>query len=188
MPRPFLVCPALPVSVFGLDCLSKNPELFVGGDAIMRLLRLVLLALLVAPLVLGGFALGATSASKDEAVAMVKKAVSAIKSEGPEKAYAEINDPKGSFVDRDLYIVVCRVDGLVLAHGADKTRIGVNVLHDKDVDGKEFVRERMELAKTRPSFWQSYKFMNPVTKQVEPKQMYCERLNDTVVCGGVYQS
>jgi hypothetical protein len=29
--------------------------------------------------------------------------------------------------------------------------------------------------------------MNPVTKQVEPKQMYCERLDETAVCGGVYQ-
>ena len=56
------------------------------------------------------------------------------------------------------------------------------------LDGKEFVKERMELAKIKPSFWQSYKFMNPATNQVEPKQMYCERLNDTVVCGGVYQS
>jgi hypothetical protein len=37
-----------------------------------------------------------------------------------------------------------------------------------------------------PSFWQNYKFMNPVTKKVEPKQMYCERLNETAVCGGVY--
>ena len=61
-----------------------------------------------------------------------------------------------------------------------------SVLHDKDVDGKEFVKERIELAQSKPSFWQSYKFMNPVTKQVEPKQMYCERLNDMIVCGGVY--
>jgi len=30
--------------------------------------------------------------------------------------------------------------------------------------------------------------MNPVTKKVEPKEMYCERLDQTVVCGGVYQS
>jgi hypothetical protein len=30
--------------------------------------------------------------------------------------------------------------------------------------------------------------MNPVTKAIEPKEMYCERLNETVVCGGVYQS
>jgi cytochrome c len=65
---------------------------------------------------------------------------------------------------------------------------GTNLLHDKDVDGKEFVKERIDLAKTASSFWQSYKFMNPMTKTIEPKEMYCERLNDTVVCGGVYQS
>jgi cytochrome c len=29
--------------------------------------------------------------------------------------------------------------------------------------------------------------MNPVTKAVEPKQMYCERLDETAVCGGIYQ-
>jgi cytochrome c len=154
----------------------------------MRLLKLILLPLLFAPIVPGGFALAATSATKAEAVAMVKKAVATIKGEGPDKAYAEIDDPKGPFVDRDLYIVVCRMDGVVLAHGAYKTRIGTNQLNDKDPDGKEFLKERINLAKTGPSFWQSYKFMNPVTQHVEPKQMYCERLNDTVVCGGVYQS
>jgi hypothetical protein len=32
--------------------------------------------------------------------------------------------------------------------------------------------------------------MNPVTHKVEPKDMYCEyceRLDQSVVCGGVYQ-
>jgi hypothetical protein len=28
--------------------------------------------------------------------------------------------------------------------------------------------------------------MNLVTKTVEPKEMYCERLEETVVCGGFY--
>jgi hypothetical protein len=58
---------------------------------------------------------------------------------------------------------------MVLAHGADAKRVGT------------------DLAATNPSFWQSYKFMNPVTKEVEPKEMYCERLDQTVVCGGIYQ-
>jgi cytochrome c len=125
--------------------------------------------------------------SKDEAVAMVQKAVAAIKSEGPEKAYAEISDPSGKFVDRDLYIVVYGLDGVVLAHGANASRVGTNQIDDKDPDGKAFVKERVELTKESPSFWQSYKFMNPVTKKVEPKQMYCERLDETAVCGGIYQ-
>jgi cytochrome c len=145
-------------------------------------------AILLTAIVFGATAIAATGATKDEAVAMVKKAVAAIKSEGPDKAYAEISDPKGSFVDRDLYIVVYGLDGMVLAHGADKNRIGTNQINDKDADGKEFVKERVELAKTHDSFWQSYKFKNPVTGKIEPKQMYCERLDETVVCGGVYQS
>jgi len=135
----------------------------------------------------GGMALGATAASKDEAVAMVKKAVSAIKAEGPGKAYPEISNPSGKFVEGDLYIVVYGLDGMVLAHGADAKRVGTNQLGDKDPDGKAFVKERVQLAATHPSFWQSYKFMNPVTHKVEPKNMYCERLDQTVVCGGVYQ-
>ena len=56
----------------------------------------------------------------------------------------------------------------------------------KDSDGKLFMRERFELARQRPSFWQNYKFMNPATKKVEPKEMYCEQLDETAVCGGVY--
>ena len=134
----------------------------------------------------GGIA-SADPVSKDEAVAMVQKAVAAIKSEGAEKAYAEISNPSGKFVDRDLYIVVYGLDGLVLAHGANASRVGTNQIDDKDPDGKAFVKERVELAKKQPSFWQSYKFMNPVTKKVEPKQMYCERLGETAVCGGIYQ-
>jgi hypothetical protein len=59
-----------------------------------------------------------------------------------------------------------------------------------------FTKERVERAKARnttnaagaqPSFWQSYKFMNPVTKTIEPKQMYCERLDERAICGGIYQ-
>jgi cytochrome c len=139
----------------------------------------------IAALSSGAFA--ADPVTKDEAVAMVKKAVAAIKAEGADKAYAEISNPTGPFVDRDLYIVVYGLDGMVLAHGANKYRIGTNQIDDTDVDGKAFVKERVEMAKRNPNFWQSYKFMNPVTKQVEPKQMYCERLKETAVCGGIYQ-
>ena len=148
----------------------------------------IAVALLVAAVAaFGGLASAATGATKDEAVAMVKKAVAYIKSEGPDKAYPAISNPTGEFVDRDLYIVVYGLDGVVLAHGANAARIGTNQIDDKDPDGKAFVKERVELAATQPSFWQSYKFMNPVTHKVEPKEMYGERLDQTVVCGGVYQ-
>jgi signal transduction histidine kinase len=135
-----------------------------------------------------GNVVSADPASKEEAVAMVQKAVAAIKSEGAEKAYAEISNLSGPFVKGDLYIAVVGFDGTLLAYGTDAAEhVGDNVMNIKDSDGKEVVRERIELAKKEPTFWQSYKFINPLTKTIEPKQMYCERLEETIVCGGVYQ-
>jgi cytochrome c len=126
-------------------------------------------------------------ATKDEAQAMVKKGVAYVKANGNDKGYAEITNKKGQFTDRDLYLVVYGLDGVVRAHGANDKMVGKNLIDLKDVDGKEFVRERVELGKAKPSFWQDYKFTNPVSKKVEPKTMYCERLDDTVLCGGIYK-
>jgi len=125
-------------------------------------------------------------ATKEEAIAMVKNAVAVIKEQGPDQAYVEFSNKGGRFHDRDLYITVFDLDGKLLAHGQRTDLIG-KVLNDlQDPDGKLFVKERIELARKQPSFWQNYKFMNPATKKIEPKEMYCERLNETAVCGGVY--
>ena len=129
----------------------------------------------------------ADRATKDEAVAMVKKAVAYIKSTGPQKAYTEITDRKGQFVDRDLYIVVYRLDGHVLAHGGNAKLVGQDLADSQDVDGVYYVRDRMDLAKKSQTFWQDYKFADPTTKKIEPKTTYCEVLNDTAVCGGIYK-
>jgi cytochrome c len=129
-----------------------------------------------------------THATKEEATAMVKKGVAFVKANGKQKGYAEITSKQGQFKDRDLYLVVYGLDGTVHAHGANEKMVGKNLIDLKDVDGKPFVKERVELGSKQASFWQDYKFSNPVTKKIEPKQMYCERLDDTVVCGGVYKS
>jgi len=130
----------------------------------------------------------ADRATKDEAVAMVKKAVAYIKGTGAEKAYTEITDRKGQFVDRDLYIVVYRLDGHVLAHGGNAKLVGQDLADSQDVDGVYYVRDRMTLAKASPTFWQDYKFADPTTKKIEPKTTYCEVLSGTAVCGGIYKA
>ena len=127
------------------------------------------------------------NATAAEATAMVKKGVAFIKSSGNDKAYAEINNKAGQFTDRDLYLVVYGLDGVVRAHGANEKMIGKNLLELKDVDGKPFVKERVELAQSKGTFWQDYKFTNPVSKKIEPKRAYCERLGDVAVCGGIYK-
>lgn len=127
-------------------------------------------------------------ATKDEAVAMVKKGVAHVKSAGKDKAYADISDKANAdFHHQDLYLTVYQLDGTVKAHGANAKMIGKNLIELKDIDGKAFVKERVDLAKTNATFWQDYKFTNPETKKIEPKTMYCEKLEDTVVCGGIYK-
>jgi signal transduction histidine kinase len=132
-------------------------------------------------------AAAADRANAKEAEAMVKKGVAHIKAAGRDRALADISNKKGTFIDRDLYLVVYRMDGVNMAHGINEKMIGKNLIELKDVDGKAFVQERMELAKSKGTFWQDYKFTNPVTKKIEPKSMYCEKLDDAVVCGGVYK-
>ena len=145
-----------------------------------NLLPLVL-AIAVAP------ALGAAGPSREEAVAMVKKGVAFIKANGIDKGYAAISDKAGPFIDRDLYLVVYGLDGKCLAHGANTKQVGKELIELTDIDGKYFVKERVALVKSKPAgVWQEYKFTNPVSKKVEPKVMYCEKLAETAVCGGVY--
>ena len=142
-------------------------------------------------LLLAGFAAHAqTKGTSAEAQAMVRKAIAEIKKAGREKAFAEINDPRGRFVDRDLYVVVYDMKGKVLAHGANEKMIGKDVIDLRDNDGKYFVKERVEMMSKGPEAkgWQDYKFMSPVSRQIEPKSMYLERYEDMIIGCGIYKS
>jgi sensor histidine kinase regulating citrate/malate metabolism len=122
-----------------------------------------------------------------EAKAMVEKAMAYIKANGQEKAFAEINNPRGKFVDRDLYIMVYDMNGTCLAHGANKERIGKNFMDSKDDAGNLVVKQRVEMAKTKGSGWQDYVFANPISKKVEPKTAYFEKYGDIIVSCGAYK-
>lgn len=154
----------------------------------MKLMKAGMAMMAMVAVTLSGGAVAAEGgATAKEAEAMVKKGVAYIKANGNDKGYAEISTKGGQFSDRDLYLVVYGLDGKVLAHGANQKMVGKDLIGLKDVDGKEFVRERVEMAKAKNTFWQDYKFTNPESKKVEPKSMYCERLDVTVVCGGIYK-
>ena len=154
---------------------------------IIRKLAYPSIVVIVAALATGS-AMSADFATKDEAIAMVKKAVVFINENGEDKAYAEFSKKGGLFHDRDLYITVLGLDGKVLAHGQRADFVGQNLMGAKDPDGKLFIRERSELAQKNPAFWQTYKFSNPTTQKIEEKDMYCERRGDTNVCGGIYKT
>ena len=128
----------------------------------------------------------AAPVTKDDAVAMLKKAVAAIKADGPEKAYAEINKG-GQFADGEIYVVVSNFDGVTVAHATNPKLLGKNMTEVQDVDGKYFSKNMTELARKETSFWYDYKFANPATKKIQVKDNYCEVLSSSRVCAGVYR-
>ena len=123
----------------------------------------------------------------EEATALVQKTIAYIKANGREKAITEINSTKGQFKDRDLYVVIYDLNGKAIAHGANAKMQGKELIDLRDVDGKYFVKERVEIAKSKGKGWQDYKFVNPVTKQVEPKSMYIEKYEDWIIGCGIYK-
>jgi signal transduction histidine kinase len=130
----------------------------------------------------------ALAATKDDAVAMVKKAVAAINADGTEKAYAAISTPGGNFVDGEIYVVVQGFDGTTLVHATNPKLIGRNMMDAQDVDGKYFAKGMADLGQKEATFWYDFKFVNPVTTKIQVKDMYCESLAPTTVCAGVYRA
>ena len=131
----------------------------------------------------------ASKGTAAEATAMVQKAIAHIKKVGREKAFADFDNKNGVFTDRDLYVVVYDMKGKVLAHGANDKMIGKDVIELRDSDGKYFVKERVEMMSKGPEAkgWQDYKFMNPVSRQIENKRMWLERSDDMIVGCGIYK-
>jgi cytochrome c len=125
-------------------------------------------------------------ASKAEAEAMVAKGVAAVKAKG-DGAYVDLTAPSKTYTDRDLYLVVYDNTGKCLAHGQNPKQVGKDLINLKDPDGKEFIKERVELASSKGKFWQDYKFTDPLTKTVQAKQAYCEKVGNVIVCGGIYK-
>jgi len=79
------------------------------------------------------------------------------------------------------------MSGKCVAHGLNQKMIGKELIEMKDADGKFFVKERIEIAKSKGSGWQDYKFTDPLTKQIEHKRAYVERHEDFIVGSGIYK-
>jgi len=145
-------------------------------------------------LALGVLALGfvatagaAERATLDEAKAMVKKARAYIREVGPEKAFAEFSNPKGRFVDRELYVFVNDKTGVNLAHGANPRLIGKNLMELRDTDGIYMTKQFFGVA-SKGGGTVDYKFLNPATKAIEAKTAYVEMEGEYVVGSGIFRA
>ncbi len=149
--------------------------------------KITLSVAITSVLAYAGAAWSADFGTAAEAEAMVKKAREHMKKVGRDQAYADFTAKKAPFADRDLYVTVTSLKGPSLAHGQNVKMVGMDMTDFKDIDGKPYFKERFELAQAKGNFWQDFKFVDPITKKVLPKSMYCERDTDVIVCTGIYK-
>lgn len=132
-------------------------------------------------------ATAAGALTEDDAKQMVKKAVAYYQANGKDKAVAAFNDPKGDFMRGELFIFMLDMKGTMMAYPANLKMVGMDLLNLKDSHGKTFVREEIETAK-KGSGWLEFHFTNPVTKKIQRKVSYIERLDDNYFVGaGVFK-
>lgn len=144
---------------------------------------------LAAAALLSSHAFAQERGSRDEAVALVDKAVAHVKRVGAEQAYKDFTADRPSWSNKDLYVFVTGLDGVMLANGANERLVGKNLMELKDQNGKAFVKEYLAAAQAKGNAWTDYDWPNPTTKKIEQKTSYVRRIDGVpaVVGVGVYR-
>lgn len=146
-----------------------------------------LVAGIVILFMVAGLAYAQDRGTAAEAKTLLDKAVVFYKTNGQDKAFAAFNDSKGQFASKDLYIFALDMNGKILSHGANAGLIGKDMMGTKDADGKLFMKEMVETAKTKGKGTVDYKWENPKTKVVEQKSSYVEKVDGVVLGCGYYK-
>ena len=127
-------------------------------------------------------------ATREECVAKTKQAAKLIEEIGLEAALQKMNDPNGPFMWKDTYVFCLDETGKVLAHKAPKL-IGYPAKDLKDVDGKLYMQEILDVANTKGEGWVSYMYPKTLGAIPEPKTSYVLKVPsaNVIVGAGFYE-
>jgi signal transduction histidine kinase len=150
----------------------------------------VLTVVMVMTLALAGLASAQDLATKDECVAKSKEAAALFKDQSMEEAIKVLNDKAGPFVWKDSYVFALNLDdNKVIAHAVTPALIGKDLMALKDVNGKMFFAEFVNVAKDKGEGWVDYMWPKPGDKTPVPKITYVFKVPDfpVAVAAGIYE-
>ena len=143
--------------------------------------------LFTAALLTSSAVLAASRGTFDEAKTMLQKAVAHFADVGRKEALADFSAGKAPFRDRDLYVVCVTSDHKIAANGAFPAFVGTSADALKDADGHPLGQALWDAAKKNKAGSIEYPMVNPMTKHVEKKTTFYNRLTDDLLCGvGAY--
>lgn len=122
-----------------------------------------------------------------EAKALLDRAIAYYIANSKDKAFAAFNNTKGKFVYSDLYIYVIDINGDILAHGGDAKLIGQHMIDLKDADGEKFIKAIVDETNHNNKGSRDYKWTNPLTRKIEKKSTFFERVGDVIIICGYYK-
>jgi cytochrome c len=135
-----------------------------------------------------GAAFAATEPTEKDAIAVVEKGVTVMKSKGKDELMKRIMAKDPEFVQGSLYLYVRDLKtGVLLAHPMNPALIGKNLTDVPDTNGKPYRREILKLAEQQGKGWVDYTYKNPTTGKVEPKNTYIMRVDDVILEAGIYK-
>ncbi len=142
------------------------------------------LLLAVAPLLLAASA----PPSREDVVQQIKNAIEFYKAHGREASLVEFNRKDGQFAQGEDYVDVHDVAGTCVAHPVTPGIVGLNRLEQADSNGKQFIKEIVVAAKTKPNGWITYERKNPLTGKIETKLAYWQTYDGLIFKAGTYQA
>jgi len=122
-----------------------------------------------------------------DAETFVKSAIAFAKTNGAYKLIKAVNAKDPQFFKGELYIWIVDQDGVMLANGANPKLVGKDMSEAHDSSDVRFAQEAAKTAMEKGAGWIEYKFMNPVTKEIQPKICFVEKYESVVICCGVYK-
>ena len=128
-------------------------------------------------------------ATREECVAKCKEAAKLIKEIGLEAALEKMNDPNGPFIWKDSYVFAFEDETCkVLAHKSPKI-VGFMAKDLKDVNGKLYFQEMLQVAHTKGEGWVSYMYPKALGGIAEPKISYVLKVpgEKVIVGAGIWE-
>lgn len=138
---------------------------------------------------MGGLGAAEEKATKEECVAKVKQAAKLIKDIGLEAALKKMNDPNGPFMWKDTYVFAFEDETCkILAHKSPKI-VGFMAKDLRDVNGKLYFQEFLDVANTKGEGWVSYMYPKTRGGIPEPKISYILKVSGekVIVGAGIYE-
>jgi len=126
--------------------------------------------------VLSVVGVGYAGKDEDEAKALAQRAASYVKENGKEKGAAAIMSPADPLKRGKMGLVMEDFTGLTLAHALFPQLVGTNHYLVKDPEGRQFVKEAIDIAKTKGSGSFDLSFTDPDTKKIIPWKGFAHRV------------